>query len=69
MLLGIWLMLVVYSLSVLGSCMSDCWCLFLRMVVRQRYGGRRRGLGLGLYRWTTSGLLGIKRMDKARKDR
>ena len=23
------------SLSVVGSCMSHCWCLFLRMVVRQ----------------------------------
>ena len=34
-LLGLWLMLGVCSLSLLGSCMSHCWCLFLRMVVRQ----------------------------------
>ena len=39
------------QLSVLGYCMSHCWCLFLHMVVRQLYGG---GLGLELYKWTTS---------------
>ena len=32
--LGLWLMLGVCSLSVLGSSMSHCWCLFLHMVVR-----------------------------------
>ena len=31
----LWLMLRVYSLNVLGSCMSCCWCLFIRRVVRQ----------------------------------
>ena len=35
MLLGLWSMPGVCSLSVLGSCMSHCWCLFLRMVVRR----------------------------------
>ena len=50
-------MLGVCSLNVLWSCMSNCWSPFLHMV------GRRRGLGLGLYRWTTSGLLGIREMD------
>ena len=49
----LWLMLGACSLSVLGSCMSHCWSLFLRIVVRQWYGGRRRYLGLGLYRTTT----------------
>ena len=34
-LLGLRLMLGVCGLSVLGSCMSHCWCLFLRMVMRQ----------------------------------
>ena len=34
-LLGLWLMLEVCSLSVLGSCMSHYWFLFLRMVMRQ----------------------------------
>ena len=29
-----WLMLGGYSLSVLGSCMSHCSCLFLCMVVK-----------------------------------
>ena len=33
--LGLWLMLGVCSLSMLGSCMSHCSCLFLYMVVRQ----------------------------------
>ena len=33
--LGLWLMLEVCNLCVLGSCMSLCLCLFLRMVVRQ----------------------------------
>ena len=42
--LGFWLMLWVCSLKVLGSYMSHCWCLFLRMVVRQCYGRRRRDL-------------------------
>ena len=42
-LLGLWLMTGVCSLSVQGSCTSHCWCLFLHMVLRQ-YGGRRRGL-------------------------
>ena len=43
--------------------MKHCLYLFLRMAVRQFYG--RRGLRLGLYRWTTSrGLLGIRRMDR-----
>ena len=32
---SLWLKLGVCSLSVLGSCMSHCWCLFLRMVARQ----------------------------------
>ena len=32
MLIGLWLMLRVCSLSELRSCMSNCWCLFLRMV-------------------------------------
>ena len=32
--------------------------------VRQCYGGIRRDLELGLYRWTTSGLLSIRRMDR-----
>ena len=31
---GLWLMIGVYGLSVLGSCMSHCWCLFVCMVVR-----------------------------------
>ena len=30
--------------QVLGSCMRYCWCLLLRMVVRQRYGRRMRDL-------------------------
>ena len=34
-LLGLWLMLGVCSLSMLGSCISLCWCLFLSMIVRQ----------------------------------
>ena len=36
MLLGLWLVLEIGSLSVLGSCMSHCWCLFLRMVEKER---------------------------------
>ena len=32
--LGLWLMLGVCSLIVLGSCMIHCWCMILRMVVR-----------------------------------
>ena len=31
----VWLMLGVCSLSVLGSSMCQCYCLFLRMVMRQ----------------------------------
>ena len=34
-LLGLWLMLGICSLSVLGSCMSHCWCLFVHMVMRK----------------------------------
>ena len=34
-LLGLWLMLGVWRLGILGSCMSHCSCLFLCMVVRQ----------------------------------
>ena len=30
----------------------------------ETYGRRRRDLGLGLYRWTTSGMLGIRKMDR-----
>ena len=32
--------------------------------MRERYGRRRSDLGLGLYRWTESGLLCIRRMDR-----
>ena len=41
---GPWLMLGIYTLSVLESCMRHCLCLFLCMVVRQCYGKRRRDL-------------------------
>ena len=34
--LGLWLMLGVCSLSVLGSCMSHCWCLSLCMEEKER---------------------------------
>ena len=56
-------MLDICSLSVLMSCMRHCSCLFLCMVMSQGY-VRRRSLGLGLYKWIASGLLGIRRMDK-----
>ena len=35
-------------------CIKHCLYLFLCMAVRQCYGRRRRDLGLGLCRWTTS---------------
>ena len=44
----LWLMLGFCSLSMLGSCMSHCLCLFLCRVVRQRHGKRWRAQGLGL---------------------
>ena len=34
--------------------LHETFYLFLHMAVRQCYGKRRRGLELGLYRWTTS---------------
>ena len=59
---------VIRSLEIarlLEPCMKHCLYLFLRMTVKQFYGRRRKDLGLGLYRWTTSmGLLGIRRMDR-----
>ena len=33
--------------------MRDCSCLFCCMAVRRRYAEKKRGLGLGLRRWTT----------------
>ena len=48
--LGLCLMLGLCSFSVQEFCMRHSSCLFLYMVVRQRYGKRRIGLGLGLYR-------------------
>ena len=59
MLLGFWLMLGVCSLSVLGSCMNHCWCLFSRMVWREEK-SRIRAVQMDNLR----GLLGIRRMDK-----
>ena len=44
MLLGLWLMLEVCSLTVLGSCMRHCSCLFLCMVVRQDMEGEGKVL-------------------------
>ena len=42
--LGLWLMIGLCSLSVLGSCIKHCLSLFLCMAVRQSYGWRRRDL-------------------------
>ena len=57
-------MLGICSLSVLESCIKYCLYLFLCIAVRQCYGRRRRDLESGLCRWTTSGLQGIRRMDR-----
>ena len=53
-------MLGVCSLSMLGSCISHCWCLFLCMVVR----GRRRSTIRAVQMDNLEGLLGIRGMDK-----
>ena len=52
--IGSLLMLWICRLSVLESYIKHCLYMFLRMIVRQWYGRRRRDLGLGLYKWTTS---------------
>ena len=31
-LLGLWLMLGIFILSVLGSCMSHCWCRMVNLL-------------------------------------
>ena len=51
-----WLMLVECNLSVHGYCRRHCSCLFCCVTLRQRHGEKSRGLGLGLCRWTTSGV-------------
>ena len=61
MLVGLWLMPGVCRLSVLGSCMSHCWCLFLGIVVSQeKERSRIRALQVDNLR----GLQGVRRMDK-----
>ena len=62
MLLSLWLMLGVCSLSVLESSMSYCWCLFSMygseaMIWREKGRSRIRAVQM-------DGLLGIRRMDK-----
>ena len=54
MLLVLWLMLGICSLSMLGSRMSNCWCL------REKERSRIWGVQMDSLR----GLLGIKRIDK-----
>ena len=48
-----WWILGVSNLSIRGYRIRHCSHLFCYMVVRQWYGSRKRGLRLGLYRWTT----------------
>ena len=44
----------VLELECEGCCMRGCSCFFYCMIVRQCYGEKRRGLGLGLNRLTNS---------------
>ena len=64
MLLGLWLMLGVYSLNVLGSCMSLMVPVFRygskTMIWRKKESSRIRAVQMDSLR----GLLGIRRMDK-----
>ena len=60
MLLGLWLMLGVCSLSALWSCMSHCWYLFLYMICREKERSRIMAVQMDNLR----GLLGIRRMEK-----
>ena len=64
MLLGLWLMLGVCSLSELRSCMSNCWCLFLRMVKTMIWREKERSRIRVVHMDNLRGLLGIRRMDK-----
>ena len=57
---GLLVMLGVCSLSVLGSCMSHYWCLFLCMIWREKERSRIRFV----YMDNLRSLLGIRRMDK-----
>ena len=61
---SLWLMLGVFNLSVLGSCMSHCWFLFLRMVVRMIRREKERSRIRAVQMDTLRVLLGIWRMDK-----
>ena len=63
-LLDLWLMLVVCSLSVLGSCMSHCSFLFLLMVVRVILKKEERSRIRAVQMDNLRGVLGIRRMDK-----
>ena len=64
MLLDLWLMLGVCSLSVLGSCMSHCSFLFLFMVVRVILKKEERSRIRAVQMDNLKGVLSIRRMDK-----
>ena len=55
---------LVSNLSVQGCYVRDCLCIFYWVMLRQWYKGTKRGLGLGVCRWTTIGLLSIRRINK-----
>ena len=55
----------VCSLSVLASCMSHCWCMFLRMVaIKMKWNEKERSRIWDVQMDNLRGLLGIRRMDK-----
>ena len=61
-LLVLWLVLGVCSLTVLGACMGHCWCLFLRMVGDME--GEERSRIRVIQMDSLRDLLGIRRMNK-----
>ena len=67
MLLGIWLMLEICRLSVLGCCMKHCLWLLLCIALRQ-YGGGKRSRIRVVQMDNLRGLLGM-RMDKVYTDK